>query len=222
MGAKQPVLPTEDRRPALAESVRRDQPWAGPVGHASVVRDTGSGRAGAGPHHGWQDRCRSRGVRRGGRADQRQAVSVEDVPEQGGEIAAVADDGRGEFPPQRVARHDPEVATDIGENGAGRAAADLGRDVPGRGQTGDAWFARGGAFVLGAGDARLARGGSVKVAGSRMGRLISLASSAAARSRPRVMRATISPMSTMPKCRVMSPRLVAEVRCCSAAAMCRP
>ena len=51
-------------------------------------------------------------------------------------------------------------------------------------------------------------------AGSRMGWLISLASSAA-RSRPRVMRATISPMSVMPKCGVMSPRSVAEVRCCS-------
>ena len=51
----------------------------------------------------------------------------------------------------------PQVATDIGENGAGRAAADLGRDVPGLGQTGDAWFARGGAFVLGTGGARLAR-----------------------------------------------------------------
>ena len=85
-------------------------------------------------------------------------MPVEDVPEQGGEIAAVADDRVGEFPPQRVARHDPEVATDIGENGAGRAAADLGRDVPGRGQTGDAWFARGGAAVLGLGGARLARG----------------------------------------------------------------
>ena len=62
----------------------------------------------------------------GGRADQRQAVSVEDVAEQGGEIAAVADDGRGEFPPQRVARHDPEVATDIGDDGANRAAATRG------------------------------------------------------------------------------------------------
>jgi hypothetical protein len=157
-----------------AEPVRRDLQWAGP---------------------------------RGGRARQRQAELVGDVLDQGGEIAAVADDGRGEFPSQRVARPDSQVATDIGENGAGRAAADLGRDVPGLGQTGDAWFARGGAFVLGAGGARLARrwGGRVaSVAGSRMGWLSSLASSAAARSRPRVMRATISPMSMVPKWRVMS------------------
>ena len=54
--------------------------------------------------------------------------------------------------------NDPQVATDIGENGAGRAAADLGRDVPGRGQTGNAWFACAGAAVLGLGGARLARG----------------------------------------------------------------
>jgi hypothetical protein len=97
-------------------------------------------------------------LRYGGRAGQRQAVPVENVPEQGGEIAAVADDGLGDLPPQRVARHDSEVATDIGENRAGRAAADLGRDVPGRGQTGDAWFACVGAAVLGLGGARLARG----------------------------------------------------------------
>ena len=154
---------------------------------------------------------------------QQQAVPIGDVPEQGGEIAAVADDGRGKFSPQRVARHDPEVATDIGENGASRAAADLGRDVPGRRQTGDAWIVRGGAAVLGLGGARLARGwGGQGVAGSRTGRLISLASSAAARSRPRVMRARICPMSTMPKCRVMSARSVAEARCCSAAARYRP
>ena len=128
----------------------------------------GSGRAGAGPHRGWQVRFRSRGLRRGGRADQ-QAVPVEDVAEQGGEIAAVADDGRGEFPPQRVARHDPQVATDIGEDGAGRAAADFGRDVPGRGQAGDGWFARGGAAVLGWGGARLA--GRWGGQGGRCGRL---------------------------------------------------
>ncbi len=140
----------------------------GPVRNASMVRDTGSGRAGAGPHRGWQDRCRSRGLRRGGRADQ-QAVPIADVRDQGREIAAVADDGRGEFPPQRVARHDSQVATDIGEDGAGRAAADLGRDVAGRGQTGDAWFARGGAAVLGLGGARLAMGWGGQ--GGRCGRL---------------------------------------------------
>ncbi len=61
-------------------------------------------------------------------------------------------------PPQRVARHDPQVATDIGENGAGRAAADLAAMSPGVGRQGDAWFARGGAAVLGWGGARLGRG----------------------------------------------------------------
>jgi len=84
-------------------------------------------------------------------------------------FAAVADDRRGEFPPQRVARHDPQVATDIGENGAGRAAADLGRDVPGRGQTGNAWFACAGAAVLGLSGARQASGGGGQ--GGRWGRL---------------------------------------------------
>ena len=58
--------------------------------------------------------------------------------------------------------NDPQVATDIGEDGFDRATADLGRDVPGRGQTGDAWFACVGAAVLGLGGARLARGWGVQ------------------------------------------------------------
>ena len=62
-----------------------------------------------------------------------------------------------------------QVATDVGENRAGRAAADLGRDVPGRGQTDDAWFACGGAAVLGLGGSRLARGWGGR--GARCGRL---------------------------------------------------
>ena len=39
--------PGTDGRPALAESVRRDQPWAGPVGHASMLAGSG-GRGGHG------------------------------------------------------------------------------------------------------------------------------------------------------------------------------
>ena len=184
----------------------------------------GSGRAGAGPHRGWQDRCRSRGMHVGGRADQ-QAVPVEDVPEQGGEIAAVADDGRGEFPPQRVAWHDPQVATDIGENGAGRAAADLGRDVPGRGQTGDAWFACGGAAVLGLGGARLARGRGGQ--GGQGGRLADGVADEPGLERGGAKQAAGDAREDL--CDVAGAevprdvaRSVAGVRCCSAAAMCRP
>jgi hypothetical protein len=40
----------------LAESARRDLPWAGRVRDASMVRDAGSGWAGAGLHRGWQVR----------------------------------------------------------------------------------------------------------------------------------------------------------------------
>ncbi len=39
--------PGTDGRPALAESARRDQPWAGPVGHASMLAGSG-GRGGHG------------------------------------------------------------------------------------------------------------------------------------------------------------------------------
>ena len=46
--------------------------------------------------------------------------------EEGGEVAAVLDDAPGELPPQRVARDDAEVATDIGDDGANRAAATRG------------------------------------------------------------------------------------------------
>ena len=48
------------------------------------------------------------------------------VLEEGGEVAAVLDDAPGELPPQRVARDDAEVATDIGDDGANRAAATRG------------------------------------------------------------------------------------------------
>ncbi len=70
----------------------------------------------------------------GGRVDQPHADPLECVLEQGGEVAAVFDDDQGEFAPQRVARHDPEVAADVGDDGAHRAAAHLGRDGLGRGK----------------------------------------------------------------------------------------
>ena len=57
-----------------------------------------------------------------------------------------------------MGRRDAEVATDIGEDGADRAAADLGRDFCWRGQTDDAWFGRAGAGVHVRGGARLAAG----------------------------------------------------------------
>ena len=82
-----------------------------------MVRVAGSGRAGAGRHREWQVRRRSRGMHGGGRIDQPRADPLPCVLEQGGEVAAVLDDGQGEFAPQRVARHDPEVAADIGDDG---------------------------------------------------------------------------------------------------------
>jgi hypothetical protein len=106
---------------------------------------TGSGRAGAERHRGWQ--CRSRGVHGGGRIEHPPAC----VPEQGDEVAAATDDGREEFPPQWVARHDPEVTTDIGDDGVDQAGVVLGRDVAGRGRTGDTWFGRAGAAMLATG-----------------------------------------------------------------------
>ena len=200
-----------DRRPALAASVRRDQPWAGAARYASMVRDTGSGRAGAA------------GKRGGGRADQRQAGRRQDVPAGGGEIAAVADDGRGNNSRERVASGTIPRSRSIGENRAGRATAHFSAamsPVWGRRRRAST---RTGAAVRGLGGARLARGWAAWVAGSRTGRLISLASSAAARSRPRVMRARISPTSTTSRSApATSPEAVAEVRCCSAAARCRP
>ena len=146
-------------------------------------------------------------ARRGGWGGQQEVMSVEDVPEQGGEIAAVADDGRGEFPPQRIARHDPQVATDIGENGAGPGGDGSRPRCP------QAW-ADGRCVVRPRGRCRprvgrraagegMGRSGWPVWPGSRTGWLISLASSAAARSRPRVMLARICPMSMVPECHVI-------------------
>ena len=138
----------------LAESVRRDLPWAGPcVAPRWSEMQVREGRCRAPP---WmQVRCRGMPAAGGRISDRpsRSAMSLNRVTR----LPPLLIMAR-RFPPQRIARHDPEVATDIGENGADPATADLGRDVPGGAQTGDAQFARGGAFVLGLGGARLARG----------------------------------------------------------------
>jgi len=46
------------------------------------------------------------------------------------------DDDEAQVPPQRVVRHDAEIATDIGDDRADRPAADLGGDLLRRGQQG--------------------------------------------------------------------------------------
>ena len=56
-----------------------------------------------------------------------------DVLHQVGQVAAIADDDGAQFPPQRMVRHDAEVAADVGDDGADRAAADLGGDLLGCG-----------------------------------------------------------------------------------------
>jgi hypothetical protein len=46
----------------------------------------------------------------------------------------MSDDDDLQFPPQRMARHDAEVAADVGDDGADGAAANPGCDLLGRGQ----------------------------------------------------------------------------------------
>jgi hypothetical protein len=46
----------------------------------------------------------------------------------------VQDDGRIQLPPQRMVRHDAEIAADIDKHGADRPAADFGGDLLRRGQ----------------------------------------------------------------------------------------
>jgi hypothetical protein len=48
------------------------------------------------------------------------------------------DDDPAQFPPKGMARHDAEIAADIGDDRADRPAADLGGDLLRRGQKGEA------------------------------------------------------------------------------------
>src|SRR6185437_8876907 len=86
-----------------------------------------SGRAGAGGFRWWRGWCWQCGRRCAGRIESTQAHRpVEDVAEQIGAAAAMADDDEIQFAPQRVVRHDAEIAADVGDDDAERAAADRG------------------------------------------------------------------------------------------------
>ena len=56
----------------------------------------------------------------------------------------MSDDDKAQFPPQRMARHDAEVTTDVGDDGADRPAADLGGDLRRGGQASEARVRLGG------------------------------------------------------------------------------
>src|SRR5947209_7660797 len=99
-----------------------------------MVRAIGSGRAGGGRLRGWVESSRRYGGPGVGRVSGGRVRPLEDVPDQGGGVAAVRDDGLTEFRPQWMVRHDAEVAADIGEDSADRPAADLGCDLLHRGQ----------------------------------------------------------------------------------------
>ena len=130
-----------------------------------MVGYSASGRPGAGCHREWQVGCRCCGTQGGGRIGQPDGEPLPGVLEQGGKVAAVFDDDQGEVAPQRVARHDPEVAADVGDDGAHRAAAHLGRDGLGRGQTGETRVGGTGAAVHGRGGAWLAAGWAARDGG---------------------------------------------------------
>ena len=138
------------------------QPWDGPV--HDPVGTIGSGWAGAARCHGWRIWCRRQRRHDGGHRHDAPAC----VHEQCGKAAVVGDDGDGDLMPQRMSRHDPEVPTDIGDNGADRTAANLGGDLAGRGQPGDARVGRAGAAPRRPGSARLAKGW--RAYGNRRGR----------------------------------------------------
>ena len=67
---------------------------------------------------------------------------VADVLVQRDEVAAMLDDDEAQVLPQLVARHDAEIAADIGDDRADRPAADLGGDLLRRGQQGKARIGR--------------------------------------------------------------------------------
>jgi hypothetical protein len=69
--------------------------------------------------------------------DNGQKRPVDDVDDQPGVVAVVFGDEALQFPPQRVAWQDAEVAADLGDHRADRLATRLGRDLLGGGQRGE-------------------------------------------------------------------------------------
>ena len=86
------------------------------------------------------------------------AYPLDRVIEQGGETAAVADDFDHRFPPQRMGRHDAEVAADVGDDGTDRPTAHLGGDLLRRERVRETRGGRIGVRRGRSGGARLARG----------------------------------------------------------------
>ncbi len=130
----------------------------------------------------------------------------------------MADDDQAELAPQRMARHDAEIAADIGDDGPDRPAADFGRDLRRRGEAGETSGGRFGALGGRLGDTR----GRWAEAARGLGAASRRASSAAARCRPRVMRDRIRAMSFVPKPSVAEARSLASVPCWNEAASCLP
>jgi hypothetical protein len=121
------------------------------------------------------------------------ARPLEHVPDDVGEAATAQDDGQPQLSPQRMVRHDAEVAADVGDDDADRAVADLGicSAVGRRARWGSASAGSGGACGAGAARADGRRGGRGFGSGQAALRS-SLASSAVVRSKARVMRDRIS------------------------------
>src|SRR5215472_4628069 len=104
---------------------------AGPARYAPLVQAAESGRAGAGGDR-WCGWCA--GEPGFGDAP---GPPLDDFLHQSGVVAALRCDGVPQFPPQRVVAGNAKIATDVGDDGADRAAADLGGDLLGRGEVGE-------------------------------------------------------------------------------------
>ena len=95
--------------------------------------------------------------------------------EEAGEVAAIGDDGVGEFVPEcpvELAGRDAEVAADVDDDGADRAAADLGGDFRFGGEAGEAGVLGGGGglgFGLGVRRCDWRAGRGAAAAGRRRG-----------------------------------------------------
>jgi hypothetical protein len=96
-----------------------------------------SGRAGGGHRRSLRWCGPGGGAVRGVRGGARTQLG-EDFPPQPGQVAAVAEDDGAQVPPQRMGRHDAEIAADVGDDGADRPATDLGGDLFLRGQASEA------------------------------------------------------------------------------------